>query len=111
MLGQPAEVDRWPEALRQQLLNLCASYLVHAKRAHEPLDSVARFHLKNGARLEQINWMADPSARGIKQSVGLMANYVYELGQLQRNHELYSRSGEVSSSRRVERLARQAIRN
>jgi malonyl-CoA decarboxylase len=111
MLAQPAAVDRWPETLRQQLLNLCASYLVHAKRTHEPLDSVARFHLKNGARLEQINWMADPSARGIKQSVGLMANYVYELGQLQRNHELYTRSGEVVSSRRVERLARQAIRN
>ena len=111
MLAQPAEVDRWPEPLRQQLLNLCASYLVNAKRAHEPLDSVARFHLKNGARLEQINWMADPSARGVKQSVGLMANYVYELGQLQRNHELYERSGEVASSRKVERLARQAIRN
>ena len=39
-----------------------------------------------------------------------MANYVYELGELQRNHEIYKRAGEISCARRVERLARQAIK-
>ncbi|HTA45427.1 MAG TPA: malonyl-CoA decarboxylase [Bryobacteraceae bacterium] len=112
LLNQPeaANNEKWPDDLRQRLLSVCASYLLNAKRNHEPLDSVARFHLKNGARLERINWMGDSSGRGIKQSFGLMANYVYELENLQRNHEAYTRSGEISSSRRVERLARQAVK-
>jgi malonyl-CoA decarboxylase len=107
----PAGNDLWPEPLRQRLLSLCAYYLLHVKRDREPRDSVARFHLKNGACLEQIDWMADSSPRGIKQSAGLMANYVYELGRLERNHELYVRAGEVCCSRRLDRLARQAQRS
>lgn len=101
----------WTDADREQLLSQCAVYLLTAKRNREPLDSVARFHLKNGARLERINWMADSSARGMKESAGLMANYVYELADLQRNHEMYARSGEVACARRVERLARNAAKH
>jgi malonyl-CoA decarboxylase len=113
MLARPDSTggENCPEEQRQGLLSLCASYLLYAKRGSEPLDSVARFHLKNGASLERINWMGDSSTRGIKQSAGLMANYVYELGDLQRNYELYMRSGEVSCARRVERLAKQALKN
>jgi malonyl-CoA decarboxylase len=84
-------------------------YLVHQKRGKEPIDSVARFHLKNGARLDRINWLADTSATGIRQSAGLMANYVYDLADLERNHELYARSGQVVCSRRVQALAKQAL--
>jgi len=86
---------------------LCAQYLVNEKRGREPLDPVARFHLKNGARLDRINWLADTSATGIKQSAGLMANYVYNIADLERNHELYARSGQVVCSRRVQTLAKQ----
>jgi malonyl-CoA decarboxylase len=107
---QPAESD-WSPELKQRLLALCAWYLVNAKRDSEPMDPVARFHLRNGARLERLNWLADHSAAGIRQSVGLMANYVYELNDLHRNRELYSRDGEVSASGRVERLARQFMKN
>jgi malonyl-CoA decarboxylase len=105
-----ADSSQWPEERRQQLLSMCAVYLLAAKRDHEPLDSVARFHLKNGARLERINWMGDSSPRGMEQSAGLMANYVYEPEHLQKNHEIYIRSGEVVSARRIERLARQALK-
>jgi malonyl-CoA decarboxylase len=94
--------------MRRRLVPLCAHYLVHEKRGEEPLDSVARFHLKNGARLDRINWLADTSATGIKQSAGLMANYVYDIADLERNHELYARSGQVVCSRRVQALAKQA---
>ena len=73
-------------------------------------DAVARFHLRNGARVERINWMGDSSADGIRQSAGLMANYVYQLNELERNHERYTR-GEISASSRVERLARQLVRD
>ena len=44
-----------------------------------PLDAVARFHLGNGARVERINWLGDPSPKGLKQSWGLMVNYYYDL--------------------------------
>jgi malonyl-CoA decarboxylase len=93
---------------RRRLLPLCAHYLVNEKRGKEPLDPVARFHLKNGARLDRINWLADTSPAGIRQSAGLMANYVYDVADLERNHELYARSGEVVCSRRVRTLAKQA---
>jgi malonyl-CoA decarboxylase len=96
--------------MRRRLVPLCAHYLVHEKRGEEPLDPVARFHLKNGARLDRINWLADTSATGIQQSVGLMANYVYDIADLERNHELYARSGQVVCSRRVRALAKQTGR-
>lgn len=107
--AQPTESD-WPGELKQRLLALCAWYLLNVKRDSEPLDAVARFHLRNGARVERINWLADPAAAGMRQSAGLMANYVYDLNDLQHNHEMYSRAGEISASGRVERLARQVIR-
>ena len=94
--------------MKRTLVPLCAHYLVHEKRGEEPLDSVARFHLKNGARLDRINWLADTSPAGIQQSAGLMANYVYEIPDLEKNHESYMRSGQVVCSRRVQTLAKQA---
>jgi malonyl-CoA decarboxylase len=81
---------------------------VNEKRGREPLDPVARFHLKNGARLDRINWLADTSVTGMKQSAGLMANYVYDVADLERNHELYARSGRVVCSRRVQAQVKQA---
>jgi malonyl-CoA decarboxylase len=101
----PAKLDA---ETRRCLVPLCAHYLVHQKRGQEPLDSVARFHLKNGARLDRINWLADTSPVGIQQSAGMMANYVYDVANLERNHELYARSGQVVCSRRVQVLAKQA---
>ena len=53
------------------------------------LDPVARFHLGNGARLERINWLADTSPKGLRQSLGMMVNYVYALEDVERNHESY----------------------
>jgi malonyl-CoA decarboxylase len=102
---EPGKLDA---LMRRSLVPLCARYLMHEKRGREPLDSVARFHLKNGARLDRINWLADTSATGIRQSAGLMANYVYDVGDLERNHELYANSGQVVCSRRVRALAKLA---
>jgi malonyl-CoA decarboxylase len=108
LLDEPKPTEsEWPPELKQRLLALCAWYLLNVKRGAEPLDSVARFHLRNGARVERINWMADPSTGGMRQSAGLMTNYLYELNSLQRNHELYARTGEISAAGRIERLARQ----
>jgi malonyl-CoA decarboxylase len=67
---------------------------------------VARFHLGNGARLERINWLADTSARGIKQSAGMMVNYLYRPDDIEDNHEAYAREGRVVMSDTVKRLLR-----
>jgi malonyl-CoA decarboxylase len=65
---------------------------------------VARFHLNNGAALERINFMGDTSAKGMRQSHGIMVNYLYDLGAIERNHEAYANSGEVAASASVRRM-------
>jgi malonyl-CoA decarboxylase len=92
--------------LAGRLLPLCAAYLVRARRDGQLLDPVARFHLRNGARLERINWAADLSPQGLAGSAGIMVNYVYRLDQVERNHEDFVNKGRVVSSRRVDALVR-----
>jgi len=108
MLDNPQWME--DEALRAELqrslMPLAAYYLLHARQNREPLDPVARFHLKNGARLERINWLGDTSASGLHRSSGLTANYVYKLPDVERNHELYVREHKVTSSREIETLAK-----
>jgi malonyl-CoA decarboxylase len=94
--------------VRNELTGLCARYLLDARRNKEPLDSVARFHLANGARLERLNWMGDTSKAGLERSMGLMANYVYRLTDVEKNHEAYAARYEVIASPEIERLARRA---
>ncbi len=95
--------------LPRQLLPLAAYYLLQAKHNEEPLDPVARFHLKNGARLERINWLGDTSASGLQRSAGLTANYVYKLPEVERNHELYVREHKIRASREIEALAKRFV--
>ena len=92
--------------LQRDLVPLCAYYLVRAKQGKEPRDPVARFHLRNGARLERINWLGDTSAIGMQRSAGIMANYVYKLADVERNHESYIKDFRVNASREVEMLAK-----
>jgi malonyl-CoA decarboxylase len=94
--------------LRRRLAPLCAHYLLNAREAQEPLDPVARFHLVNGARLERLNWLADTSPLGLRQSAGMMVNYVYRLGEVERNHEAYARDRAIVASRGLQLLARQS---
>jgi malonyl-CoA decarboxylase len=95
--------------LERHLAPLCAYYLLRAKLGIEPLDSVARFHLKNGARLERINWLGDTSAAGLHRSAGFSVNYVYKLPDVERNHELYVREHKVRASREIETLAKRFV--
>ena len=83
------------------LQRLCAFHLTHTDAADaRPSDPVARFHLANGARLERINCAADLSRKGLRDSHGLMVNYLYDLDEIERNHQKFV-SGEVSASRSV----------
>lgn len=99
---------RWDE-LRAILIPLCASYLLRTKRGAEPADPVARFHLRNGACLERLNWCGDTSAAGLARSVGVTANYVYRLDEIDRNQQAYATERRVSASLGVERLLDSAL--
>ena len=92
------------EALKKPLLRACANYLVLAKRGDKPLNSVARFHFGNGAQLYRINWMGNNSPHGLSESYGLMVNYLYDLKQIERNHEQYVQRGELALSKSVRSL-------
>jgi malonyl-CoA decarboxylase len=86
---------------RLLLCQLCAFYLQHTSASSaNGSDPVARFHLNNGARLERINHAADISRKGLKQSHGLMVNYLYDLSQIEANHQKFV-DGRVSTSRAV----------
>ena len=90
-------------ALRQWLLGCAAAYLGKELTDGKPADPVARFHLGNGARVEQLNWAADVSSKGLKQSFGLMVNYLYDLRKIDRHRHLLAK-GKVPVSGAVESL-------
>lgn len=62
------------------------------------LDSVANFHLQNGAMIERINWMADRSEKGLRQSGGIMVNYVYRLVSIEEFAHSYFNTGHIHAS-------------
>jgi malonyl-CoA decarboxylase len=97
------------EALRDPLLRAAAWYFLHARNSNgTPVDPVARFHLGNGARLEHIDWLADTSTRGVGQSHGLMVNYLYDLKNIEKNHEAYAEGRTIVAANAVKRLVRGA---
>ena len=113
-LGALAELDQpgwWQdgaaERLEEPLLRAAATYFISAKgRGGLPLDPVARFHLGNGARLEQLNFLADLSEKGLAQSHGLMVNYQYDLDDIEKNHEAFAESRTVAAASAIRKLAR-----
>src|SRR6476661_6180622 len=99
-LAQLSELDKpnwWQdgaaERLQEPLLHAAATYFLSARsRTGGALDPVARFHLGNGARLEQLNPLGDLSEKDIAQSHGLMVNYQYDIDDIEKNHEAYAES-------------------
>jgi malonyl-CoA decarboxylase len=94
--------ERLGEAGEQALLALAAAYLGHAS-ATPAGDPVARFHLDNGARLERLNLRGNPSSKGLRQSFGLMVNYLYDLDKIEASHARF-RAGDIVRSRAVAAL-------
>ena len=90
------------ERVRAALVPAAAYYFLKAKTPKgRPVDPVARFHLGNGARLERLNFLGDVSVNGLKQSHGLMVNYLYALNEIEKNHEAFAEKGTVAASRAV----------
>jgi len=102
------------EILQTPMMKICARYLTQIKRrntidqcAPTTLDPVAHFHLSNGARMEALNWMGDRSTKGLKQSAGLMINYLYKHSDIEKNHENYKAKGTVAMSSSMRALSKQ----
>nr|CAD7394593.1 unnamed protein product [Timema cristinae] len=96
-------------ALEGPLMRLCARYLYLEKRRGYTLDSVANFHLRNGAVMWRLNWRADLTPRGLGNSCGIMVNYRYFLDQLESNSRRYQEEQYVTVSEQVLRLAAASI--
>ncbi len=91
--------------LRAVVEPLAAYYFLKARTTKgRMIDSVARFHLGNGARLERIDWLGDLSPKGLRESAGIMVNYLYRLEDIEKNHEAYANQGEVIASSAVKKL-------
>lgn len=90
------------EPYKDELLRWCARYLLYAKRPNGQVEErVEHFHLSNGARIERVNWMANPSPSGMERAFGMMVNYRYDLRHIDSNHERYVGSGEVAHASAV----------
>ena len=94
------------KVLEPVLVRLCARYLLAEANGKRAADPVAHFHLSNGARVERINVAADLSEKGLKESAGLMVNYLYAPDRIESNHEEYAGEGKRQASTAVRKLAR-----
>jgi malonyl-CoA decarboxylase len=99
-----AEIASAPASLRTEMMERCARYLISTDAGVGAQDSVARFHLANGAMLGRLNWLGDTSAKGLHRSYGLTVNYEYRIADLERNHDGYANHYRVASSRTFQQL-------
>ncbi|NBO84909.1 MAG: decarboxylase [Burkholderiaceae bacterium] len=101
-LGKAWHPDQCSEREKAAYMALTAIYLTTVTPSRDG-NSVAKFHLGNGAKLHQINWAGDLSKNGLRQSAGLMVNYLYDLSSVEENHERFV-NGEIMFSKKVAKL-------
>lgn len=99
-----AALESVDESHKDELTLWCAKYLTSKAPNGRAIDPVEHFHLSNGATLEQIDWMGDRSAKGMRQSLGFMVNYLYRPSRIEGNHERYVKQGELAISEKVRKL-------
>ena len=103
LASEKGQADKLPAA--KELRREAARYLVTARsKRGGPADPVAKFHLGNGARLEAVHANADLSANGLRQSHGVMVNYVYDLAEIEANHFALMELDTVAASKTVQGL-------
>ena len=81
---------------KEAITKLVAHYIVNEKNEKGlPVNDVSRFHLGNGAIVDDIVINANISETGFKRSYGVMVNYLYELKNIEKNHEDYMNNNKV----------------
>ncbi len=99
LLQSPGIHNEMTDEDHAALSHLCSAYLLGLSPTSAG-DPVARFHLDNGARLERLNPRGNLSANGLRQSFGMMVNYLYDLDKVESSHAKF-RQGEVTRSRAI----------
>jgi malonyl-CoA decarboxylase len=88
---------------KNNLTKLVAHYLINEKNANGyPIGDVTRFHLRNGAMIKDIIVNANISEAGFKSSFGVMVNYLYELDDIEKNHEDFVNNKKIIYSKELE---------
>ncbi len=106
-LGPSWNPDQASPDQRQALLAMVAHYLVEARTPQgKAINSVAKFHLGNGAQLERINFAGDLSPYGLKDAHGMMVNYLYDRKKIDANAQGFAEATVVAHSKDVARLLR-----
>ncbi len=106
--ADPADIDD----LRPELRRLAAEFIAKERRTstnpmflvERAVDSVAHFHLSNGAQLDKINWWANPTATGWARSFGMMVNYRYEPDRIEQHHDEYAATGNAPLSDEIKKI-------
>ncbi len=90
---------------KNAIYKLVAHYLMNEKNLKQlPINDVCRFHLGNGAIIDDIVINANISEVGFKRSFGVMVNYLYELKNIEKNHEEYINKKTTIISNKVKKL-------
>ena len=90
---------------KENMIKLVAYYLINEKDLNGfPVGDVTRFHLRNGATINDIVINADISEAGFKRSFGVMVNYLYELDDIEKNHEDFVNNKKVIYSRELKKI-------
>ena len=89
---------------KEVIIKLVAHYIVNEKNNKGlPLNDVSRFHLGNGAIVDDIIVNANVSEVGFKRSFGVMVNYLYELTNIEKNHEDYVNNNKIIVSNKIKK--------
>ena len=92
-------------SFKENIIKLVAHYLINEKDLNGfPVGDVTRFHLRNGATINDIVINADISEMGFKRSFGVMVNYLYELNDIEKNHEDFVNSKKVIYSKELKKF-------
>ena len=57
---------------------------------------VGNFHVRNGAEVYRVNFLADKTTRGMSNSLGTMVNYRYNFEAVETNRARYVARGEIA---------------
>jgi len=80
------------ENLKKPMEKIVLFYIKNERRKNSAntFDPVANFHLSNGASLGGINFCANLTEKGLKESYGMMVNYIYDEKTMETNKLKYS---------------------
>jgi len=91
------------EEQKNSIKKLVVHYLLKEKINKKPLNQVSRFHLGNGASIDDVIINGNTTDYGYKESFGIMVNYIYKLDKLEKIHEDYINHKIISYSDKIKK--------